>query len=388
MGKEKVCVIGSGNWGSAIARIAGTNVKEHSDIFEEEVTMYVHEEEVDGQPLSALINEKHENIKYLPGVELGSNVRAEPDIVKAIKDATALVIVVPHQFIGSTLEQMRGHVSPQARAVSLIKGLKAEGSNILTFPSVISSTLEICCSALGGANIAKEGTHYLPDISEQRGLIVRTLSTVGRDMFCESTLGYRPMLQTKVQQIQSFGSSFSRRPNSGSAWSRTWKESVSAVVSRPLLLGFLMDWDGDRILKVRHDARGLYAELTLELLAAIIRIGLMEIKDFCLHFFPSTQADTFLQESCGVADLITSCISGRNRMIGEEMAKTGKGYQELEKEKLNGQQLEGPRTANQLHDFMVARGDEVRGRGGYQLLENVWKICFQGVSPDKVLEGL
>ncbi|KAG9126761.1 glycerol-3-phosphate dehydrogenase [Ceratobasidium sp. 392] len=167
MGKEKVCIIGSGNWGSAIARIAGINVKQHADIFEEEVTMYVHEEEVDGQPLSALINEKHENIKYLPDVDLGRNVRAEPDIVKAVKDATALVIVVPHQFIDSTLEQIRGHISSQARAVSLIKGLKAKGGKILTFPSVISSTLKIRCSVLGGANIAKEGTHCLSDITGQ-----------------------------------------------------------------------------------------------------------------------------------------------------------------------------------------------------------------------------
>ncbi|KAG9101377.1 glycerol-3-phosphate dehydrogenase, partial [Ceratobasidium sp. 370] len=171
MGKEKVCIVGSGNWGSAIARIAGINTKNHSDIFEEEVTMYVYEEEVNGQPLSVLINEKHENVKYLPGVELPHNVRAEPDIVKAVKHATALVIVLPHQFVGPTLEQMREHISPQARAVSLIKGLEEEGGEILTFPTVISSTLGIRCSALGGANIAKE---------------------VGRDMFCESTLGVPP----------------------------------------------------------------------------------------------------------------------------------------------------------------------------------------------------
>ncbi|KAG9126760.1 glycerol-3-phosphate dehydrogenase [Ceratobasidium sp. 392] len=122
--------------------------------------------------------------------------------------------------------------------------------------------------------------------------------------------------------------------------------------------------------------------------AAIIRIGLTEMKDFSLRFFPSTQAETFFQESCGVADLVTTCISGRNRMIGEEMAKSGKGFQELEREKLNGQQLEGPQTVDQVHGFMVLHGDEVRKYGGYRLLENVWKICFQGLSPDKVLEGV
>ncbi|KAG8729918.1 glycerol-3-phosphate dehydrogenase [Ceratobasidium sp. 428] len=248
---------------------------------------------------------------------------------------------------------MRGHISPQARAVSLIKGLKAEGSNILTFPSVISSTLKIRCSALGGANIAKE---------------------VGQDMFCESTLGIP-----------------SDAPDQGPTDSELWFKLFQTPNFR---IRVVKDVEGVCLCGGLKNIVALAAGFSDGLgwgsntKAAIIRIGLIEIKDFCLHFFPSTQADTFLQESCGVADLITSCISGRNRMIGEEMAKTGKGYQELEKEKLNGQQLEGPQTANQLHDFMVARGDEVRGRGGYQLLENVWKICFQGVSPDKVLEGL
>jgi glycerol-3-phosphate dehydrogenase (NAD+) len=43
-------------------------------------------------------------------------------------------------------------------------------------------------------------------------------------------------------------------------------------------------------------------------IAAIMRIGLLELKDFCLEFFPSTRASTFLEESCGVADIMTSCV--------------------------------------------------------------------------------
>lgn len=46
--KQKVAIIGSGNWGSAIAKIAGLNVQRHSHIFEREVRMFVHEEQVRG----------------------------------------------------------------------------------------------------------------------------------------------------------------------------------------------------------------------------------------------------------------------------------------------------------------------------------------------------
>ena len=67
MGKDKVAIIGSGNWcvsciappgghrvvniwadsrGSAIAKIAGQNAKKHSDLFEERTPIWVFEEDV------------------------------------------------------------------------------------------------------------------------------------------------------------------------------------------------------------------------------------------------------------------------------------------------------------------------------------------------------
>jgi len=39
-----------------------------------------------------------------------------------------------------------------------------------------------------------------------------------------------------------------------------------------------------------------------------MRIGMEEVKDFCLEYFPSTLERTFLEESCGIADIITSCV--------------------------------------------------------------------------------
>lgn len=35
--------------------------------------------------------------KYLPGIKLPENLVAIPDIAEAVKDATALVFVLPHQ---------------------------------------------------------------------------------------------------------------------------------------------------------------------------------------------------------------------------------------------------------------------------------------------------
>ena len=63
--KEKVCIVGSGNWGSAIAKIVGRNVLDR-DQFDDEVTMWVFQESVDGKNLTDIINTEHENVKYLP----------------------------------------------------------------------------------------------------------------------------------------------------------------------------------------------------------------------------------------------------------------------------------------------------------------------------------
>lgn len=60
--------------GSAIARIIGANTAKYKDYFEETVKAWVFEEKVDGENLTDIINKKHENVKYLPGVEIPTNV--------------------------------------------------------------------------------------------------------------------------------------------------------------------------------------------------------------------------------------------------------------------------------------------------------------------------
>ena len=89
----KVSIVGSGNWGSAMAKIVGTNAARHEHLATE-VRMWVYEEMIEGRKLSEIINKEHENVKYLKGVKLPENVVAVPDIEEACRGANVLVSFV------------------------------------------------------------------------------------------------------------------------------------------------------------------------------------------------------------------------------------------------------------------------------------------------------
>jgi hypothetical protein len=125
---DKVCIVGSGNWGSAIATLVGPNCA-RLPFTEDVVNMWVYDEliSVDGdnnmRKLSEIINERHENVKYLPGIRLPDNVVALPDLETACQNATLLIFVLPHQFLPKLLPIIRRVAHPHCRGVSLIKGL-------------------------------------------------------------------------------------------------------------------------------------------------------------------------------------------------------------------------------------------------------------------------
>lgn len=118
--KYKVALIGSGNWGSAIATIIGPNVARYSH-FDDTIKMYVFQEQVNGKNLTEIINETHENVKYLPGIKLPENIVAVPDVVETAADADILIVVIPHQFVPRTCAPLKGKLKQGAFAISLNK---------------------------------------------------------------------------------------------------------------------------------------------------------------------------------------------------------------------------------------------------------------------------
>ena len=93
--------------------------------------------------------------------------------------------------------------------------------------------------------------------------------------------------------------------------------------------------------------------------AAIMRVGLLEMVTFGKMFFEQTvKAQTFTEESCGVADLITSCSGGRNYRCAKMAVEKGVAVEVVEKEELNGQILQGGGTCREVNAFLKTRGLE------------------------------
>jgi len=357
--KHKVAVIGSGNWGTTIAKIVAENTAIHPELFEKNVEMWVFEEKYQlpkdsphassdiassEQPLSKLINHFHENVKYLPDIKLPENLHANSDIKDAVKDSTILIFNLPHQFIDKTCDDLVGNVASYARGISCIKGVSVSESGISLFSDVIAQRLNIYCGALSGANVALE---------------------VAKEKFCETTIAYDPpridLGSTEESSSGKQSLDLKRLPGEyplidGSILKQLFHRPyfhvrVTSDVTATSLAGALKNIVALAAGFVIGMGWGDNAK------AAIMRVGLLEMIKFAKRFFPGkgVKETTFTEESAGVADLITSCSSGRNFRCAKMATEEGKNVQEIERRELNGQILQGVGTSEEVYKFLHAR---------------------------------
>lgn len=187
------------------------------------------------------------------------------------------------------------------------------------------------CSVLMGANIARE---------------------IGLEEFSEATVGYR-------------------RPESGKRWQELFNTPYFHVNAVEDVTGAEVSGTLKNIVALGCgfvDGLGMGNNTK----AAMIRVGLLEMLELAQRIDPKVKQETMF-ESCGVADLITTCYGGRNRRVaeafvnavgerkrtaGEFPSEMEKVWEDLEAELLKGQKLQGVLTSNELQELLRTKGWE------------------------------
>jgi glycerol-3-phosphate dehydrogenase (NAD+) len=248
--KEKIAMIGSGNFGTALVRLLGRNAKRH-DVFDDEVRMYVFEEKVDGKNLTDIINTQHVNVKYLPEGPLPHNVVAVPDLAKAAEGATMIVFCTPHQFLKPMIKTVKPVLGPNYKALSAVKGIDFDDNGIVLISDLIRQQLGCDTSILMGANVANE---------------------MASDSFCETTIGYSDKANGELFKLAFHDPAF----NVGLVNDTVGVELCGALKNIVAIGAGFCDGLG-------------YGGNTK---AAIIRIGLKEMKTFCNTFYKGIEVSS------------------------------------------------------------------------------------------------
>jgi glycerol-3-phosphate dehydrogenase (NAD(P)+) len=264
---NKVAVFGSGSWGTAFSLVLADAGNE--------VTMWARRQE-----LADAINDKRENLDYLPGIELAADIRATHDPEEALADASIVVLAVPSQSLRANLEHWAEHIPPNAVLMSLMKGV--ELGTTLRMSEVIEEVTGIGderVAVLSGPNLAREIAERQPAAS----VIACTDVEVAEALQARChTAAFRPYTNTDVVGCELAGAT---------------KNVIALAVGMAVGLGFGANATASVI------TRGL---------AETARLGQ------ALGADPMTFSGL-----AGLGDLVATCSSplSRNRTFGEKLGQ-------------------------------------------------------------------
>lgn len=296
---NKVAVFGSGSWGTAFSLVLADAGNE--------VTMWARRQE-----LADAINDKRENLDYLPGLELPPAIRATHDPEEALTDASIVVLAVPSQSLRANLEHWAEHIPPNAVLMSLMKGV--ELGTTLRMSEVIEEVTGIGderVAVLSGPNLAREIAERQPAAS----VIACTEVEVAEALQARChTAAFRPYTNTDVVGCELAGAT---------------KNVIALAVGMAVGLGFGANATASVI------TRGL---------AETARLGQ------ALGADPLTFSGL-----AGLGDLVATCSSplSRNRTFGE---KLGQGMSVEEIMASSRQVAEGVKSCESI-EALAARHD-------------------------------
>lgn len=145
---SKVAVIGSGSWGTAIARLLGLKGIG--------VALWSHSADT-----PAVINETHKNPRYLKDVEL-KGVWCTNSYEVACTGAQSVVIVTPSSAVRQCAQEIKPFIDERCPVVVLSKGIEADTGNTMVDILIEELGGSERIAVLSGPNHAEEISRELP----------------------------------------------------------------------------------------------------------------------------------------------------------------------------------------------------------------------------------
>jgi glycerol-3-phosphate dehydrogenase (NAD(P)+) len=138
----KVCVLGGGSFGTAIANISATN--QHPTV------LWMRD------PVqAAACQATRENSRYLPGYRLDDHLVIASDLAQAVGDSDLVFVSIPSHSFRAVTRAIRPLLKPDALVVSTAKGIEPDGFTLMS--QILEQELpNHRIGVLSGPNFAKE----------------------------------------------------------------------------------------------------------------------------------------------------------------------------------------------------------------------------------------
>ncbi|MCL2403177.1 MAG: NAD(P)-dependent glycerol-3-phosphate dehydrogenase [Coriobacteriia bacterium] len=320
----KICVVGAGSWGMAVAWLL--DGKGH------DVRMWAREPEI-----ADAINNTGRNPVYLPKVKFSDRISASSDMNSVLKGAEAVVMVTPSIGVRAIAEEMAGTLAKDIPIIILSKGLEAGTHLLMTdiLEEVLGNPERI--AALSGPNHAEEVSKAVPSAT---------------------------VVAANNEEIANY-------------FQELFSTPFFRVYTNSDLIGVELCGAGKNIIAIACgmcDGLGLgdnaKASLMTRGLAELVRLGEAIGAD----------TDTF-RGLAGMGDLIVTCTSkhSRNRSLGEGIARgdTLEGYQ-----KRTRMVVEGAVACNSIYELAKSRGIEV------PITQLIYEILYEDLSLEQGMSRL
>ena len=152
---NRILVVGSGSWGTALVKI----LLENKSLF---VDWWVRDDK-----MAKTINAKGQNPRYLRSVQFDtSRLRADTNIEQLILDNDCILLVTPSAFIADLLKDISSDQLKGKKIISAIKGvepnsLKIVGEYLFEYKGVKESDFGVITGPCHAEEVAQEKLSYL-----------------------------------------------------------------------------------------------------------------------------------------------------------------------------------------------------------------------------------